>query len=240
MGYLLLRPYKIIALVYFMSGNDAIAVFLCYTFFSIMGEKTEFQVLTSSDRLTVILYRTGIALSSSVLAILGYLLYSSFQAGGGTRVFQHNLLLTVLLFFLYFSVGLSVFFIHLYIGKLYRFIKKVYYLASVCLLALIVLGGGNPVAFLMTKPVGSLLLLPVVFCLGFITAKEAFCFRLYEGYLLFALMPGFIVLLAAGAVTERGFVTGTVAIAVILVFFTFRKVFMPLHYDIGDKSAYTP
>lgn len=205
-----------------------------------MGEKTEFQPLTASDKITVILYRTGIVMSSLIVCIVGYMAYSMFPGSQAYPVLQNGVLLTILLFCFYFSTGLSVFFIHLYIGKLYIVLKRVYYLASICLLALVIIGGGNPLIFLMTKPAGLLLLLPVVFCLGFVTAKEAFCFRLYEGYILFALMPAYLTLLAAGVISGHGVVTGVVSIAVILFIFTVRKVFMPLHFDIGDKSAYTP
>ncbi|MGC2063032.1 MAG: DUF2301 domain-containing membrane protein [Thermodesulfovibrionales bacterium] len=207
-----------------------------------MGETNLYQPLTTTDKVTVVLYRTGIVISSVIIGLLGFLAFQNLYASEQTLpVLQSNFTLTVLLFCLYFSIGLSVFFIHLYVGKLYRFLKRIYYLAAVCLVALVILGGGNPVLPLFSSPAYSaLLLVPVAFCLGFVTAKEAFCFRLFEGYLLFGLMPAYVFFYGVGALSQKTALTGLVVIAVMLIFFTFRKVFMPLHYDIGDKSAYTP
>lgn len=207
-----------------------------------MGETNLFQPLTTTDKVTVVLYRSGIVLSAGIIGFLGFLAFQNLYTPEQTLpVLQSNFVLTVLLFLLYFSIGLSVFFIHLYVGKLYRFLKRIYYLAAVCLVALVILGGGNPVLPLFAKPAYSaLLLVPAAFCLGFVTAKEAFCFRLYEGYILFALLPLYLLFYAAGAFSQRSALLSLMVIAGMLVFFTLRKVFMPLHYDIGDKSAYMP
>ncbi|MBA4371330.1 MAG: hypothetical protein C0402_00540 [Thermodesulfovibrio sp.] len=207
-----------------------------------MGETNAYQPLTKNDKVTVVLYRTGIVLSSGIIGLLGFLAFQNLYAPEATVPFlQSNFTLTVLLFKLYFSIGLSVFFIHLYVGKLYRFLKRIYYLAAVCLVGLVILGNGNPILPLFSRPAyGALLLVPAAFCLGFVTAKEAFCFRLYEGYILFALLPLYLLFYALGAFSPKGALQGIIVIAVMLVFFTLRKVFMPLHYDIGDKSAYTP
>ncbi|MGE5809513.1 MAG: DUF2301 domain-containing membrane protein, partial [Nitrospirota bacterium] len=67
------------------------------------------------------------------------------------------------------------------------------------------------------------------------TAKEAFCFRLFEGYLLAMIMPVYLLLVS---LTGQGASSGLTVIAVMLVIFTLRKVFMPAAYDIGDKTAY--
>jgi len=211
-------------------------------FYLNMGETNLYQPLTTTDKVTVVLYRTGIVLSSMVIGLLGFLAYENLYAQDRIPpVLQSNFTLTVLLFLLYFSIGLSVFFIHLYVGKLYRFLKRIYYLAAVCLAALVILGNGNPVLLLFSKPAYSaLLLVPAAFCLGFVTAKEAFCFRLYEGYILFALLPLYCLFYGMGAFTQKSALLSLMVIAVMLVFFMLRKVFMPLHYDIGDKSAYMP
>lgn len=207
-----------------------------------MGETNLYQPLTTNDKVTVVLYRAGIVVSTGIIGILGFLAFQNLYLPEQTpSVLQGNFALTFLLFSLYFSIGLSVFFIHLYVGKLYRFLKRIYYLAAVCLVALIILGGGNPVLPLFSKPAYSaLLLVPAAFCLGFVAAKEAFCFRLYEGYILFALLPLYCVFYSLGAFSPKGALQGLIVIAAMLVFFTLRKVFMPLHYDIGDKSAYMP
>jgi len=204
-----------------------------------MGEKTYFQPLTKEDKITVVLYRVGIFLSTviiSVTAVLGAMtVFGNYQAN------VSSLTVGILLLVLYFSVGLSVFFIHLYVGKFHRILKRIYYAAIAGLIALFLIGKGNPGAPLFgVPPHGSLLLIPLSLCLGFIAAKEAFCFQLIEGYILAALMPSFIVFYALGALDQRSAALGFAIIALLLVLFMVRKIFMPIQYDIGDKSAYQP
>jgi len=205
-----------------------------------MGDKNVFQPLTREDRITVILYRIGIFLSTLVIGLAAFIVFKAIQSDD-TPLIISGLGLDIMLLVLYFSVGLSVFFIHLYIGKFYRTLKKLYYAAVACLIILFFIGHGNPVVpFFRVPPYSALLLLPLSLCLGFVTAKEAFCFRLIEGYILAVLMPAYVVFYSVGALGGRGAAYGLMLIAAMLVFFMFRKVFMPLHYDIGDKSAYQP
>jgi uncharacterized integral membrane protein len=217
------------------------ALSVCYTF--LMGDTTYFEPLTKEDKITVVLYRTGIFLSTVIISISAFIIFRSLQSDDN-RVFPFiisGLTLKILLLILYFSVGLSVFFIHLYIGKFYRLLKKIYYMAVVCLAVLFFIGHGNPVVPLFrVPPYGALLLIPLSLCLGFVTAKEAFCFKLIEGYILAFLIPAYIFFYSVGALGGKSAPYGFILIALLLVFFMFRKVFMPLHYDIGDKSAYQP
>jgi uncharacterized integral membrane protein len=208
-----------------------------------MGDTNVFQPLTREDSLTVVLYRTGIFLSAMIISISAFILFKSMLADDsrGFPFLLSGLSLNIMLLVLYFSVGLSVFFIHLYIGKFYRTLKKIYYVAVVCLAVLFFIGHGNPVVPLFrVPPYSAFLLFPLSLCLGFVTAKEAFCFRLVEGYILAILMPAYVFLYSVGALGGRGAAYGFLLIAAMLVFFMFRKIFMPLHYDIGDKSAYQP
>ncbi len=208
-----------------------------------MGDTTSFQSLSKEDKMTVVLYRTGIFLSAVIISLSAFIVFKGLQPDDN-QIFPFiisGLTMNILLFTLYFSVGLSVFFIHLYIGKFCRALKKIYYLASVCLAVLIFIGHGNPVMPLFrVPPYSALLLLPLTLCLGFITAKEAFCFKLMEGYVLSILMPAHVFFYSAGIIEGKSAAYSFIFIAAMLVFFTFRKIFMPLHYDIGDKSAYQP
>lgn len=196
-----------------------------------MGERQTYQPLTREDRITVILYRIGIGLST-VLIVAGAVALSLASAALNGRVID------LLLYGLYGAVGLSVFFIHLYIGKLKQYLKILYFIGVGCLALLLLLGKGSLAAAVAERPVSVLLLLPLSGCLGFVTAKEAFCFRLLEGYLLAMIMPVLLLLFAGGALDARSAAAGLVAVAALLVLFSFRKLFMPLAYDIGDKSAY--
>ena len=129
--------------------------------------------------------------------------------------------------------GMCVFFIHLYIGKIKVYLKNLYYLSWLCLAVLLFIGKGSLTAALGIGPYGPLLLLPLSGCLGFVTAKEAFCFRLFEGYLLAMIMPFYLLLVSGGILTGTGVSSGLVLIAAVLIIFTLRKAFMPLAYDIG-------
>ena len=107
------------------------------------------------------------------------------------------------------------------------------------LVILLIVGKGNMLGVVANKPYGPLLLIPLSLCLGFIAAKEAFCFKLTEGYLLAFIMPLYLFLFSARMISFEGAAYGLLLIAFMLLFFTLRKVFMPIHYDIGNKSAYT-
>ena len=196
-----------------------------------MGERQIFQPLTKEDRITVVLYRIGIVLSAVILSGLAYLL----AAGPAPAIGRSA---DVLGYGLYASVGMSVLFIHLYIRKFKKFLIGLYGVSLFCLAALLVPGKGSRVGGLTQVAYGPLFLLPLSGCLGFVTAKEAFCFRLVEGYVLALLMPLFLLLAAGGLLPGRSGAICLIVVAGLLVLFTLRKVFQPLAYDIGDKSAY--
>jgi len=200
-----------------------------------MGEKLVFQPLTREDKITVVLYRTGIVISTAIIAGLSYLLMTVSE---NSDIAFINLSGDILAYALYVSIGVSVFFIHLYIGKIKRYLKNLFFISLGCLAVLLYLGQGSVAGALVHTPYSPLLLLPISGCLGFVTAKEAFCFKLFEGYLLAMIMPLYLLLVANHILTGRGVSYGLVLIAVMLVIFTLRKVFMPIAYDIGDKSAY--
>ncbi len=200
-----------------------------------MGEETLYQPLTREDKITVAIYRTGIVVSTMVICIFAYILY---DPGQFTEHPSGIILLNALLLMLYISIGLSVFFIHLYISKFKRTLKRLYYLAIFLLAFLYYLGSGDAVSVVISKPYGSLLLIPLSLCLGFVAAKEAFCFRLTEGYIIAMLMPILLVLYSVGGMSGDRATYGLILVAILLVLFNIRKVFQPMHYDIGDKSAY--
>lgn len=201
-----------------------------------MGEKHLFQPLTIGDRISVMLYRTGIVMSAIVIAIISYMVFNSSHYQKDQTIILKS---DIMLISLYISVGLSVSFIHLYVSRFHRALKNLYFISIASLIILFIVGEGDILGVLVNKPYGPLLLIPLAGCLGFITAKEAFCFKLTEGYLIAIIMPLYLLLLSAGGMSMKGVVYGLLLIAVMFVFFTFRKVFMPIHYDIGDKSAYS-
>jgi uncharacterized integral membrane protein len=200
-----------------------------------MGEKQVFQSLTREDTITVVIYRSGIVMSAIIMSGLAFVL-ATVSSNSSTALTSTSA--DILLYGLYASVGMSVFFIHLYVGKIKVFLKNLYYLSLGCLILLLFIGKGSLTGALVHEPYSLLLLLPLSGCLGFVTAKEAFCFQLFEGYLLAMIMPIYLLLVSRSTLTGRGAFYGLVLIAVMLVIFTLRKVSMPIAYDIGDKSAY--
>ncbi|KAF0145365.1 MAG: hypothetical protein FD156_935 [Nitrospirae bacterium] len=201
-----------------------------------MGEQHLYQPLTKEDKVTVVLYRIGIILSAIIISTAAYMLFSSSQYQDNAGI---SAKINLLLGSLYISVGMSVFFIHLYVSKFKKGLIKLYFASIACLIILFAVGRGNVLGVLINKPYGPMLLIPLSLCLGFITAKEAFCFKLMEGYLLAIIMPVYLLSLSTGNMPLKGASYGLILIAAMLLFFTLRKVLMPIHYDIGDKSAYT-
>jgi uncharacterized integral membrane protein len=200
-----------------------------------MGSEQVFQPLTREDTITVLLYRVGIVLSAIIVSGLAVL---SVTASLGSDTTAVSLSADVLIWGLYISVGMCVFFIHLYIRKFKTYLKNLYFIGLACLAALLFIGKGSLSGGLFHGQYSALLLLPLSGCLGFVTAKEAFCFKLVEGYLLAMVMPVYLLLVSGGFLSGRGTAYGLVLIAVMLAVFTLRKAFMPLAYDVGDKSAY--
>jgi uncharacterized integral membrane protein len=200
-----------------------------------MGSEQVFQPLTREDTITVLLYRIGIVMSALFVSALAFLLATASSLSGAAPGAPAA---DILVYCLTASVGMSVFFIHLYVGKFKIYLKNLYYISLGCLAALLFIGRGSVAGALAHGPAGALLLLPLSGCLGFVTAKEAFCFKLVEGYLLAMIMPIYLLLVSGAVLTGKGASYGLVLIAVMLVIFTLRKAFMPLAYDIGDKSAY--
>ncbi len=201
-----------------------------------MGETKEYQPLTTTDKVTVVVYRSGIALSALTSAVGAYMVFAS--SGPGAAPPSGTVVLALVLA-MYVGVGLSSFFIHLYMGDFARYLKIAYVVALACLVALFLSGGSDLSVALSDRPYLSLLLIPVLGCLGFITAKEAYCFKLMEGYALAGVMPAYLVIVATGWLPPTGVAIGLIVVAAMLVLFTLRKVFMPLYCDIGDKTAYT-
>jgi len=200
-----------------------------------MGSTQVFQPLTREDKITTVLYRAGIVISTIIIAGMAFFLMTEFPNSNRLR---NGLSTDILIYGLTASIGMSVFFIHLYVGKIKVYLKNLYVISLGCLVLLLFIGKGSLSSALLQEPYRLLLLLPLSGCLGFVTAKEAFCFQLFEGYLLAMIMPIYLLLVSSGNLTGRGPAYGLVLIAIMLVIFTVRKVRMPLAYDIGDKSAY--
>ncbi len=200
-----------------------------------MGDKQVFQPLTREDKITVVLYRVGIVICTIIMSALASLLATASSNSNAVRISSSA---DILIYGLYASIGISVFSIHLYIGKIKGYLRNLYFISLGCLVVLLTIGKGSLSGALVHIPYSPLLLLPLSGCLGIVTVKEAFCFKLFEGYLLAMIMPIYLLLVSDKILAGQGASYGLVMIAAMLVIFTLRKVFMPMAYDIGDKSAY--
>jgi uncharacterized integral membrane protein len=204
-----------------------------------MAEKEVFQPLTLWDKVSVILYRAGILISSLLLFAGGVILVFSFDKSSWlTLEIKNERAFLFFLLCLYLSVGISVATIHLYAKRFRRLIRFLYLTSVFAFLVILFLSAGLPGHFIMKNPLGALLLMPLAGTLGFIAMKEAFCFRLFEGYLLAILLPFFVFILFVKVLSPS--LTGAflVFIGLMMCYFCWRKFKIPLAYDIGDKSAY--
>ncbi|GBE01630.1 hypothetical protein BMS3Abin08_01063 [bacterium BMS3Abin08] len=205
-----------------------------------MGEKVIYQQLTAGDRISVILYRAGIV-SVTLLLILGGIFFFKHNEVNNWNAFSALADVRGMLWYaiaLYASVGLSAFTIHLYVKKFRLFIRWSYVFSAVALIVLFIIKGAEAGKYLFFNEVGGLSLLPLSICTGFIAAKEAFCFRLNEGYIIAILLPVTSAVLVLQVLDPGS--TGVLlsAVALLMLLFAIRKVPQPLAYDIGDKSVY--
>lgn len=197
-----------------------------------MAEKSAIEPLELKDRISVLLYRTGIIISGFLMLVCSLLMLIYEQTEWKTWL--SGLLLTCL----YIFTGVSVFNIHLYMGSLKRFLKGMYLFSIGLFFILFYVGEGNPFSAILKIPAMSLLLLPLSGCLAFIGAKEAYCFNLMEGYILALLLPSYVLLWSIGGMEIK--IYGLITSAVLMLFLGLRKAVMPLSFDIGDKTKYIP
>jgi uncharacterized integral membrane protein len=190
------------------------------------------QPLTLYDRVSVLLYRAGLAMAAAGI-VAGYSLAWFGRALGdqGRQVETCLVLLTAV------GISFGVGFLHLYAATLRRGLRWLWG-AAVAGLAVAVLSGGDPVAFYFQRGYGTVLGGLWIACYAMLCVKEGFCFRLYEGYVFAGLAPVVMVahLFAMGTPAVR--MAGWGLLAGLVTLFTLRKLPQPLYYDIGDKSKY--
>ena len=206
-----------------------------------MGERKEYQNLTRGDIISVFLYRSGIIFSMLAL-VYGFLFYFHVITHRTVPSFLSGPNHHIALFLLTFSVVLSTSFLHLYSKTLLKAIRIFALTGLVILIVRYIYFGNDIPSIVFSRGVsGKTGVIGWGFIMaGFsgIGAKEAFCFKLYEGYAYAILSAMFVLLHLAGALSlSAGFIFVTL-ITGLVVIFTFRKLRLPLFYDIGDKSRY--
>ncbi len=206
-----------------------------------MGNPNVKAELTAFDKVSVALYRSGIVVASLCLIFGLYYFYTLTIKGHPSSLLQSGV--PEIIFWTFFvSVGISLSFLHLYSSQILRFVQGFFMMSALILIPFTFMSENSFLSsiFIGVGDYNKLGTVGIGFLLaGFsaIGAKEAYCFKLYEGYL-YAILSFLLViihLIGPFPKIELGLFT---VITFLVMFFTIRKLRLPLHYDIGDKSHY--
>ena len=195
-----------------------------------MGEKMQYQPLTTGDKISVLFYRTGLML------VTLQLLYGAYFMILAKPINTRDL--STYITILHLLTGLSVINIHLYVKRFRYFIRGLYAFSLLIVGLLLLYRGMGFGELFLVRPQTAILLLPVAGCIAFFGVKEACCFRIMEGYI-----SALLLVLSVFGISIAGFQSRAMGILLMLTsliyaLFIIKKIFMPLAYDIGDKSAY--
>ncbi len=197
-----------------------------------MGDKKELQTITKWDKITVLIYRLGIVISTFCFIYAVFALYFV-----NINRFDHIIFkgIDIVLWTFLISVGVSLIFLHLYDKRILMIIRVFWVISFIIILSLTLYSGVNSIFDNWLGIIGWGFLLAAFSGIG---AKEAFCFKLYEGYL-FGILSAILVLGNLLFIFSHPIsFTLVLMIAFLVTIFTIRKLQHPFHYDIGDKSRY--
>jgi uncharacterized integral membrane protein len=186
-----------------------------------------------SDRLGVIIYRSGLAVAASCLAIASTLVLSG-------ELTDTRIQLIAPLFAL-FSLGLAVSLvtIHIYLKLLHRILQLFWAIGTISAIVIAIKTVDRSLALSIYEQ--PLYLLGIGFSFAALTGiyfKEAFCFNRLETKVLTLLVP--VLLLGhifnfLSVDTEKLLL---LAWAILFVIFAARKIVQDIDPDIGDKSVF--
>lgn len=195
------------------------------------GQFGEFTI-TQSDRLGVIVYRTGLMVAAMSLVI------------GSALVLLNNnptFFTTLTLLYACFSLalGVSLLTIHIYMALLHR-VLQIFWAIGIITSVVLALSSSTPLAVTVyNQPIA-------LFGVGFIFAaltgiyfKEAFCFNRLETKILTVTVPLLLLghLLGILPIQWEQILLGVWAI--LFLVFALRKSVQAIPADIGDKSVFT-
>jgi uncharacterized integral membrane protein len=195
------------------------------------GQFGEFTI-TEHDRREVMIYRGGLLMSSLCFAIGVTLSFA------GLITSESAWILTWLYAIGVMALGISLWFIHIYLVPLHRTLQVFWGIGAVTSVAIAL---AYPEPLWITVKEQPLTILGIGFVAASLTGiffKEAFCFNRFETKFLTPIVP---VLLLGHLV---GFLSATleqslvVAWAVLFVIFALRKTVQAIPDDIGDKSVF--
>lgn len=205
-----------------------------------MGDTNIKENLTTWDKVSVFLYRGGIVIS--VLCLLYSVLFFFLASKENPSSFFTPSVGHVLFWLFVVCVDISVGFLHLYSKQVLRVIQGFAAFGTILLLGLAFMGDFTlaPI-FHSTGVNGKIGLAGLGFvAAGFagIGAKEAFCFKLNEGYA-YGILSALLIIGRFFGIWNTTIALGLLTvICALTIVFTIRKLMLPLHYDIGDKSKY--
>ena len=194
------------------------------------GQFGEFTI-DKSDRLGVIIYRTGLAIAALSFAIGSALVLLDLHPS----IFPT---LTPLFFCFCGALGVSLLTIHIYLAVLHRVLQIFWAIGAISAVA---------IAFTSSKPLAvtvyehPITLLGVGFVFAALTGiyfKEAFCFNRFETKFLTPLAPTLLLGHLSGILPLQWEQIMLGMWAVLFVVFAIRKVVQPIPPDIGDKSVF--
>ena len=193
------------------------------------GQFGEYTI-TKRDRLEVIIYRAGLVTAAASFAIASNLFFAQGQAALGA--------ITPLFGLFAFGLGVSLYFIHIYMKPLHRTLQAFWLIGTLATVA-IAFQSNEPVAlYIYNHPL-------TLFGTGFIFAaltgiffKEAFCFNRLETKLLTPIVPLLLLGHMAGILPIEVEQALLGAWSIGFSIFAIRKMTQEIDPDIGDKSVF--
>jgi uncharacterized integral membrane protein len=186
--------------------------------------------ITKRDRLEVIIYRAGLVLAAASFAIASNLFFAQGEAA----------LSAITPLFALFSLGLgvSLYFIHIYLKPLHRALQAFWSIGTVATIA-IAASHNEPLAlYVYHHP---LTLFGTGFTFAALTGiyfKEAFCFNRLETKILTLLVPLLLLGHMAGILPVEIEQALLGAWSIGFSIFAIRKMTQEIDPDIGDKSVF--
>lgn len=196
------------------------------------GQFGEFT-LTQSDRTSVVVYRTALAVAALCFAVGTFAVL--WQANNPTVVQA----LTVLWACFCAALGISLATIHIYLAPLHRALQICW--AVGCTVAgLVAAIGEQPLALAVyTHPIALMGVGFVFVALTGIFFKEAFCFNRLETKLLTLIVPLLLLGHWIGWLPVQWERSLLATWAILFLIFALRKSIQPIPPDIGDKTVFT-
>lgn len=188
--------------------------------------------ITVDDRREVVIYRCGLAVAafSFALAVMCLLL------GGAASGLLW--LISGLYFLMWVGLGVSLWFIHIYLRPLHQALQAFWLIGGLASLGIAI---AFPEPLALTAYAKPLSILGIGFTFAALTGiffKEAFCFNRLETKVLTLLVPAMLLTHMVGALPMTLGRDLLIVWAVLFTVFAVRKLVQPIPPDIGDKSVF--